>query len=381
MRQVNIGYYSAKNYLDKNTFSGTLYHMYKALSHQNINLINLGNPRQPSLWTKPLKLVDKASSLFKQKESDPNLFYEKFNHSVQKTLNKKPCDLIFAPVSSKELGFLETDLPIIYLSDATPKLIKQTYKIYGNEEEFLQASQQEIVALKKATKLVYSSKWAANSALNDYDADPSKIEIVPFGANVDTIPDANETLKKCQISKCHLLFIGKDWERKGGNIAYQTLLSLLDMGVDAELLMMGCTPPSEFQHKKLKVIPFLNKNISEEQEQFSQILLNSHFLVFPTRADCSPIVICEANAYGIPVITTDVGGIPTILKEGQNGYMLPLSAGGDEYAKQIATHFSNKQTYEQLVRSSRKEYDDRLNWNKWAESMYKIMTDMIQQAG
>ena len=141
--------------------------------------------------------------------------------------------------------------------------------------------------------------------------------------------------------------------------------------------MIGCVPPSEFQHEKLKVIPFLNKNIPEEQEQFSQLLLNSHFLVFPTRADCSPIVICEANAYGIPVITTDAGGIPTILKEGKNGYMLPLSAGGDEYAKLIATHFANKETYEQLVRSSREEYDDRLNWNKWAESTYKIMINML----
>ncbi|MEA5500601.1 glycosyltransferase family 4 protein [Limnoraphis robusta] len=378
MRQVNIGYYSAKNYLDKNTFSGTLYHMHRALSHQNINLINLGNPSQPSMWKKPLKLVKKASSLLNKKDPDPNLLYEQFYQSVQKTLSKTPCDLIFAPVSSKELGFLETDLPIIYLSDATPKLIKQTYKIYSSEEEFLQASQQEVVAFKKATKVIYSSEWAAHSAINDYEVDPNKIEIVPFGANVDTIPEASEILKKCQVSKCHLLFIGKDWERKGGNIAYQTLLSLLDLGVDAELLMIGCVPPSEFQHEKLKVIPFLNKNIPEEQEQFSQLLLNSHFLVFPTRADCSPIVICEANAYGIPVITTDAGGIPTILKEGKNGYMLPLSAGGDEYAKLIATHFSNKETYEQLVRSSREEYDDRLNWNKWAESTYKIMINMLQ---
>ncbi|EAW37162.1 glycosyltransferase family 4 protein [Lyngbya sp. PCC 8106] len=378
MRQVNIGYYSAKNYLDKNTFSGTLYHMHRALSHQNINLINLGNPSKPSMWKKPLKLVKKASSLLNKKDPDPNLLYEQFYQSVEKTLSKTPCDLIFAPVSSKELGFLETDLPIIYLSDATPKLIKQTYKIYSSEEEFLQASQQEVVAFKKATKVIYSSEWAAHSAINDYEVDPNKIEIVPFGANVDKVPEASETLKKCLVSKCHLLFIGKDWERKGGNIAYQTLLSLLDLGVDAELLMIGCVPPSEYQHEKLKIIPFLNKNIPEEQEQFSQLLLNSHFLVFPTRADCSPIVICEANAYGIPVITTDAGGIPTILKEGKNGYILPLSAGGDEYAKKIAANFSNKETYEQLVRSSRKEYDERLNWNKWAESMYKIMTNMIQ---
>ncbi|WP_413167274.1 glycosyltransferase family 4 protein [Capilliphycus salinus ALCB114379] len=378
MRPINIGYYSAKNYLDKNTFSGTLYHMHRALSNQNVNLINLGHPSKPSPWKKPLNYLKKAKKLVNKKNVDPNLAYEQFYRSVKKTLNKTPCDVIFAPVSSKELTYLETDLPIIYLSDATPKLIKQTYKIYSNEEEFLRASEQEVIALKKSTKLIYSSQWAAHSAINDYEVDANKIEIVPFGANVDTVPEASETLKKCEISKCNLLFIGKDWERKGGNIAYQTLLSLLEMGVDAELLMIGCVPPSEFKHEKLKIIPFLNKNIPEEQEQFSQLLLNSHFLVFPTRADCSPIVICEANAYGIPVITSDVGGIPTILQQGKNGYMLPFSAGGEEYAKQIADHFTNKETYKQLVQSSRQQYDDRLNWNKWAESMYNIMLNMIQ---
>ncbi len=377
MQPLNVGYYSAKNYLDKNTFSGTLYHMYKALSRQNVNLINLGNPSKPSWLDKPLKLVSKASSLFNKKDSYPNLLYEKLNDDVQKQLSRKKCDLIFSPVSSKELSFLETKLPIVYLSDATPNLIKETYKIYSSEEDFILASKREKTAISKATKVVYSSQWAANSAINDYQAEPSKIEVIPFGANIDTVPEANETLRKCQqVSTCRLLFIGKDWERKGGNIAYQTLLSLLDLGVDAELLMIGCVPPSEFQHEKLQVIPFLNKNIPKEQEQFNQLLLNSHFLIFPTRADCSPIVICEANAFGIPVLTTSVGGIPTILQDGKNGYMLPLSAGGDEYAQLIATHFSNSDRYEQLVRSSRTEYDNRLNWNQWAESIYKIMINL-----
>ena len=84
-------------------------------------------------------------------------------------------------------------------------------------------------------------------------------------------------------------------------------------------------------------------------------------------------MICEANAFGLPVFTTDVGGIPTIIKNGRNGYMLPLSASGEDYANLIVQNFSDRGVYENLVRSSREEYDRRLNWNKWAESLHQVI--------
>ena len=173
------------------------------------------------------------------------------------------------------------------------------------------------------------------------------------------------------------MFIGKDWHRKGGNIAFETLISLLNMGIDAELVMLGCIPPEEINNERLKVIPFLNKNNPEERDQLNQLFLQSHFFIFPTRADCSPIVICEANAFGLPVITTDVGGISTIIKNGKNGYMLPLDASSDQYASLIANNFGDRTVYEELVKSSREQYDQYLNWDKWAEAIHSLMISMF----
>ena len=149
------------------------------------------------------------------------------------------------------------------------------------------------------------------------------------------------------------------------------------MGVDAELVVVGCVPPDDVKHDKLTVVPFLNKNIPQQQKRLNEIFMNSHFFIFSIRADCSPIVICEANAFGLPVITTEVGGIPTIIKNGKNGYMLSLSASGGDYANLIVKNFSDQTCYKHLVRSSRKEYDTRLNRNKWAESLHHIIITMI----
>ena len=92
----------------------------------------------------------------------------------------------------------------------------------------------------------------------------------------------------------------------------------------------------------------------------------------PTRADCSLLVGSEANAYGVPAITTDTGGVPEIIKDGINGYCLPYSADGNTYAALIAELFINVEKYKELISSSRQRFDDHLNWQKWSESFDEI---------
>ncbi len=378
MKQVKVGFLSAHNYFDRNAWSGGVYRMYQALQSKGCQMVNLGTPEKPSFLQKVKNRLQPKKTpgiIGSEQYIEDN---KKFSDQIERQLHSNPCDVIFAPVASREVSLLNGSVPVIYLSDATPELIKDTYNLYPDEAGFSFADQQEKLAISRATKMVYPSEWVANSAVNYYQASPENIKVVTFGANVDpdVIPSVDQTLEKCQDQQCRLLFIGKDWERKGGYIAFETLEILNRMGVDSELVFLGCVPPEGFQHEKMKVIPFLNKNVPEEQQQFSQLLLKSHFLLFPTRADCSPFVICEANAFGLPVITTDVGGIPTIIKNGKNGYTLPLSASGQDYANLISQNFSDRSHYEQLVRASRKEYETRLNWDKWADSVYQVIESL-----
>ncbi|MDJ0599070.1 MAG: glycosyltransferase family 4 protein, partial [Crocosphaera sp.] len=311
--------------------------MYESLDSLPINLINLGSPHVPEVLGISGKIWRKIKSKVINKPSPKNVVDPQFSQVIKEQLQRYSLDVIFAPVACQEMQYLETDIPIIYASDVTYKLLFETYNLeYSQHREQWDSS-----AILRGKKLVYSSQWAANSAIEDYGANPENVEIVPFGANIDTIPDVEKTLEKCSLNRCSLLFIGRNWERKGGKLAFDTLTSLLEMGVDADLLVIGCHPPSQYKHERLRVIPDLDKNIPQEREKFNNLLLESHFLIFPTRADCSPIVICEANAYGIPVMTTDVGGIPTIIKNGKNGFMLPLSASGQDYAELIKASFSD----------------------------------------
>src|SRR5262249_43667081 len=168
--------------------------------------------------------------------------------------------------------------------------------------------------------------WAAASAIHDYQADPRKVVFIPFGANIEDVPPLAEALAPRAGPPCRLLFVGRQWKRKGGDMAFAILTTLLQRGVDAELTVVGSVPPGGATHPRLTVIPYLDKEVPEDRRRIRNLFLNSHFFVLPTQADCSPIAICEANAFGLPVLTTDVGGVPSLIKSGRNGFMFPLSA-------------------------------------------------------
>ena len=94
-----------------------------------------------------------------------------------------------------------------------------------------------------------------------------------------------------------------------------------------------------------------------------KILSESHFMVLPTEFDAYGIVICEASAFGVPSIVTDVGGVSQPLCEGKNGFLHPPDATAQDYAEKIRTVFCDRENYIRLRASSRREFETRLNWD------------------
>jgi glycosyltransferase involved in cell wall biosynthesis len=165
------------------------------------------------------------------------------------------------------------------------------------------------------------------------------------------------------------LFLASEWTLKGGDLAYQALVELREVhGEDARLIVCGCKPTPGLEHPDMEVIPSLDMNVAADVARLGEIFSTVHFLLVPTRADASLRAACEANAYGVPAITTETGGVPDIVQDGVNGYCLPYHADGRLYALLISELFKDQERYEQLVQSSRVRFEERLNWDNWAES-------------
>lgn len=379
MKKIKIAYYTVVDPLDKRSWSGIPYYLGQALQKHNCEVHFLGPVEVPALLNKFFRAVAKLNRILFNSEYfvKHSLLWGWYASRILKTRMKEHnYDCICAPGATTELAFLKTNTPVIYAMDATFNLISNYYlEDYKNisrlskwEGDYLERK-----ALGKSFLTIYSSRWAADSAVNDYGYNRNNIFITPLGANMDFVPPKDGIFKKQKNETLTLLYLAVEWERKGGYIAFETSLYLNNIyGIKTKLVVCGCEPPEEFNHPYMEVIPFLNKNIPEQSKRFVDLLSTTHFLVLPTRADCSLIVACEANAYGIPVITTDTGGVADVVKNGVNGYCLPYNAKSDAYAKTIAELYADKDKYNEMVSTCRQEYEENLNWDKWAEHFIEL---------
>ena len=99
----------------------------------------------------------------------------------------------------------------------------------------------------------------------------------------------------------------------------------------------------------------------------------------PTRAECAGIVFCEASAFGVPSITTNTGGVSTNVQDGINGFALPPEATATDYAEKIEELFFDDAAYRQLIKNSRKKFEEELNWEHWGKTFYGIAQKILNK--
>ncbi len=380
-KRLKIAFLTSENPKNKQSYSGSLYYMGQALEKHCGDVTYL----EPILsfekrYVARLLLEASKRLLKKSVAYDRLIFVAKKNAKiVAQRIAGQHFDVIVAPNGTPEVAFLQTDIPIALPLDVTFSLQQNYYSLYSNLLHWSarEANFVETMAYKNAEALLFSSDWAARSALDDYSIEKEKVHSIYFGANLDRIPTKEIALAKKKSEHCRLLFMGIGWERKGGAIAFETLLKLEEMGIAAELIMCGTTPPAGFVHERMTVIPFLDKNDARQSQQLERLYATSDFLLLPTRADCAPNVYKEANAFGLPVITTHTGGVSSVVKDGENGYVLPYTARGAAYAQLIAEIYQDDQRYDALVKSSREAYDERLNWDTWGIAVNNILQKLV----
>jgi glycosyltransferase involved in cell wall biosynthesis len=382
-RRLRIAYLTVRDPRDRRSWSGTLYSMLQALEKHCGEVVPIG-PLLPFAF-KWENLVSRGVHMLTGRtylHTHTFSLSKKLGAMAEKKMSGEKFDVIFAPAASGILANLRTSLPIVYLSDTTLRLMLNYNIEFSNvlASHARMADQIERQSIGKASQLVYPSAWAANSAVGDYGADRSKVNVVPFGANLENPPSREQALKFRPQEPCRLLFVGVNWEQKGGGIAFEALLELQKFGIPAELTVVGCQPPSHINHPNLRVFPFLDKNDPDQRAELDRLYGEASFFILPTRSECFGIASCEANAYGLPVLSTATGGVPGVVREGVNGFLFPFQARGDQYAKQIRDIYNRPEACQALRISSRTEFETRLNWDRWGESLHQILQSAVQTA-
>ena len=352
-----------------NKWSGTGYYIAQSLQKQSIPLDYIG-PLEDRL---ALQVLSKLKSRYYKYLAKNYIKYinslilKDYGKQIYKKLESIEADIVFS-AGSDSIAYLECNQPIVFWADATFANIIDFYPGYSNlcKESLQNAHLIQSISLQKSQLAIYSSDWAAQTAINYYNADPKKVKVVPFGANIESdhnIDEIKAAIESRPTNKCKLLFLGVDWFRKGGDVALEVAEKLNNSGLKTELTIVGCQPSvDEALPDFVKVLGFIPKSTSEGKKKIYQLIADSHFLILPSIADCTPIVFSEANSLGVPCISRRVGGITTIIKDDLNGKLFDRDSDPTEYSEYIYDIFTNYNQYKQLALSAFNEYESRLNW-------------------
>jgi glycosyltransferase involved in cell wall biosynthesis len=310
--------------------------------------------------------------LFKKKLGEYRSFYEPENlefiaNQVKERIDKIEGGIIFSP-GTIPIAYLNTDKLIAFWTDATFAAMENYYHDFNGlcKRTVKNCHSYERNAIKRSSLSIYSSEWAANSAIKDYGADPNKVKVIPFGSNIDvktTESDIEHNNKKKSKSICKLLFIGQNWQRKGGEAAIRVAKYLNANYIKTQLTIVGCTPPeNESLPDFVHILGFVDKSKREGLQLINKLYSENHFFILPTIAECTPIVFSEANSFGLPVITTSTGGISSVIRNDVNGRMFGNEIDIPICAKYIYENFIDYDRYKNYSLTSFNECIAKLNW-------------------
>lgn len=296
-------------------------------------------------------------------------------------------DLIFTP-NSMCLCYLNDEKPSVLYTDATYGGMEGFYPSFTNvsPRTSKNGNFHEKMALTTCTRAIYSSRWARQTAIDCYGIDGNKLDVVNFGANVDVSYDEAQIMKfaneRWEKKERLLLFVGVEWERKGGPKALQAVRILSERGYPVKLAVAGCQPKlSEEDRKAVRLYGYLSKKDDGQARQLRRLYEESFLFFMPSLYECTAIVYAEAAAFGLPSVASEAGGVSDMVIEGESGHLLSADASPEAYADLLERLFLDREAYLSLCKKTVACSRRLFTWESVGERVDQVLEAAVKEKG
>jgi glycosyltransferase involved in cell wall biosynthesis len=224
-------------------------------------------------------------------------------------------------------------VPSVVSLDATPVNFDSIGTFYGHRPEGAGPLDRLKRAMNKASfqsarSLVSWSDWAKQSLVADYGVQADRVHVIAPGAAPAFFEIGERRLSgapRTDRGPVKLLFVGGDFERKGGPQLLSAMRSGLASRCELHVVTQRDVAPEPGVH--------IHRGLGPNSAELLRLFEEADVFVLPTLADCLAIVLMEAAAAALPVITTSVGGLSEAVIPGESGLVVPP---GDAAALQRA---------------------------------------------
>jgi glycosyltransferase involved in cell wall biosynthesis len=162
--------------------------------------------------------------------------------------------------------------------------------------------------------LLPMSEWLRRSFVEDYGQEPAKVVTVGAGANLHELPDLPERT----YEQPRFLFVGKQWERKGGPQLLEAFRLVYGERPEAELWIVG--PEQPIAGTGVRFFGRISRANPEGERRLGELYAGATAFAMPSLYEPFGIVFLEAMAYGLACVASDRCAMPEIVADGVSGF-------------------------------------------------------------
>jgi glycosyltransferase involved in cell wall biosynthesis len=376
---------------DPASWSGTPFHMLHALQAQFGRVSVLSSPRpERSAGNAALRLLLGANRYPLWMTRHALRHYAK---GLEQAIAESQPDAVLC-ISSQHLAYgagIDSGggggwgVPVFMVSDAPWMAYRQTYQEYDAQPLLAQHyGALEARSAQRVTGVVYPTPWACAEASKRFGLGADRVDCIPFGANrycAESDAVVAQRVRNKAAQPVEFLFVGKDWERKGGPMALEVLRHVIRLGCPARLTIAGCAPRIDADlQASVQVLGFLSPTVASDQAHLQAAFEQAHFFLLPSRAECFGLVFAEAQSYGLPCIALANQGIPGVVDDGSTGLLFAPDTDALAIAQRVLALANNRATWQAMADAARKKFSDTLNWSAFGARMHQRIALACEEA-
>ena len=216
----------------------------------------------------------------------------------------------------------------------------------------------QALAYRCAHRIIANSAAAAAAVAQD-GIPLDRISVIPNGIDLRAFPRATHRHPRRIITTVANLRGGK-----GHDVLLQAAAEVLRAHPDALFQLVGDGPlRGELEHAAEELGIAQAVRFLGHRDDIVSILRQSDLFAFPSLMEAFPNALMEAMAVGLPVVATNVGGIPELVEDGRNGVLVPPGAA-PAFAAAITDLLGNAARADRLAIAARSTVEDRYSFER-----------------
>lgn len=256
-------------------------------------------------------------------------------------------------------GLFQTQgAPYVVHIDTTHELAYQQWPAWSpysaREREAWFRRERELY--RQAAHIFPASTPVRDSLVSYYGVDPERVTVVLAGSNYFPLPELGPRRRDPVI-----LFIGKQWERKGGPVLVEAFRAVRERVPDARLIVVGTDEaPAE------PGIEVLGKIL--DRRRLAALLADAAVFTVPSRFCPFTNSLMEAMSYGLPTVSTTTVGVPELVLHGETGLLVEPN-DAPALAKALTRMLTEPELADRMGAAGRRRVETELTWDRVVDRM------------